>query len=79
MVAYVRQHAMVDNDTLGSKRLVSLFQKGTLQQRPKAPAWDLPLVLDTQRLPPFEPLARPQLKWLFAKTDPAKLRALSVN
>ncbi|KAK9542065.1 hypothetical protein VZT92_002063 [Zoarces viviparus] len=65
-------HARVDNGTVGSHRLVSLFLKGALRLRPpnapKAPAWDLHLVLDTLCLPPFEPLARAEPRWLATKT-----------
>ncbi|KAK0149825.1 hypothetical protein N1851_009418 [Merluccius polli] len=66
------RHARVDGNTVGCHRLVSLFLKGALRLRPpqaqRAPVWDLPLVLDALCLPPFEPLAQAELKWVSAKT-----------
>ncbi|XP_062279213.1 uncharacterized protein LOC133984014 [Scomber scombrus] len=45
---------------------------GAMRLRPpqaqRAPVWDLPLVLDALCLPPFEPLAQAELKWVSAKT-----------
>ena len=35
---------------------------------PRAPAWDLTMVLDALCMPPFEPLAQAELKWLSCKT-----------
>ena len=50
---------------------MSLFLRGALRQRPpstpRAPAWDLPLVLDALSSPPFEPLAQVGLWWLPTK------------
>ena len=61
-----------DRITVGSHRLISLFFRGALRLRlpstPKAPAWDLPLVLDALCLPPFEPLSQEELRWLSVKT-----------
>lgn len=72
MAAISSQHDRIDYDTVGSNRLVSLFLKGALRLRPpstpRAPAWDLPLVLDALCLPPFEPLVQAELRWLSAKT-----------
>ncbi|KAK0147854.1 hypothetical protein N1851_012468 [Merluccius polli] len=72
VAAISSRHARVDGNTVGCHRLVSLFLKGALRLRPpqaqRAPAWDLPLVLDALCLPPFEPLAQAELKWVSAKT-----------
>lgn len=72
-------HVRVDNGTVGRHGLVSLFLKGAQRLRPvrtaRAPPWDLPLVLDALRRPPFEPMARAELKWVSWKT--AFLLALS--
>ena len=72
VAAISSRHARVDNDTVGGHRLVSLFLKGALRLRPpraqRAPAWDLHLVLDALCLPPFEPLAQAELKWVSIKT-----------
>ena len=50
---------------------VSLFLRGVLRLRPprtlRAPAWDLPLVLEAMSSPPFEPLTQVGLKWLSMK------------
>ena len=66
------QHTHFEGVTLGSHKLVSLFLKGAARLRPprtpRAPAWDLPLVLDALSLPPFEPLAQAGLRWLSIKT-----------
>lgn len=66
------QHIRIDNGTVGSHSLVSLFLKGAQRLHPprasRAPAWDLPLVLDALRRPPFEPLAQAELKWVSWKT-----------
>ncbi|KAK0136957.1 hypothetical protein N1851_026823 [Merluccius polli] len=55
----------------GVDGLVSLFLRGALRLRPprtlRAPAWDLPLVLEAMSLPPFEPLTQVGLKWLSMK------------
>ena len=65
-------HVRVDNGTVGSHGLVSLFLRGAQRLHPqsttRAPAWDLPLVLDALRRPPFEPLAQAELKWVSCKT-----------
>ena len=65
-------HQSVDNRTVGRHELVSLFLRGArrLCQRPapRAPDWDLPLVLTALCHPPFEPLAQAELKWLSCKT-----------
>lgn len=51
---------------------MSLFLKGAQRLRPRSlvrvPSWDLPLVLAALRGPPFEPLARADLRWLTVKT-----------
>ena len=64
-------HDGVDGATVGRHRLVSLFLRGALRLRPptamRAPAWDLPLVLETLSSPPFEPLDQVGLKWLSMK------------
>ncbi len=61
-VAVSSQHVKVDNVSVGRHRLVSLFLKGALRLRPprapRAPTWDLPLMLDALCLPPFEPLSQ---------------------
>lgn len=55
-------HILVDNGTVGSHRLVSLFLRGARRLHPlrvrNAPVWDLPLVLDALCQHPFEPLAQ---------------------
>lgn len=72
VAAISSRHARVDNDTVGCHRLVSLFLRGAWRLQPprvqRAPAWDLHLVLDALCLPPFEPLARTELKWVSVKT-----------
>ncbi|XP_010783025.1 ryanodine receptor 2-like [Notothenia coriiceps] len=71
MAAISAQHVGVNGATVGRHRLVSLFLRGALRQRPpstpRAPAWNLPLVLDALSSPPFEPLAQVGLKWLSLK------------
>ena len=65
-------HVRIDNATVGRHSLVSLFLKGAQRLHPpratRAPVWDLPLVLDALRRPPFEPLAQAELKWVTCKT-----------
>lgn len=65
-------HTRIDGCTVGSHNLVSLFLRGARRLRPpsvpRAPVWDLPLVLDALCSPPFEPLAQADLKWLSCKT-----------
>ena len=65
-------HVMVENGTVGSHRLVSSFLKGAQRlnppRAPRAPVWDLNLVLDALCRAPFEPLAHAELKWLSCKT-----------
>ncbi|KAK0156351.1 hypothetical protein N1851_000348 [Merluccius polli] len=50
VAAISSQHEGVDGATVGCHRLVSLFLRGALRLRPprtlRAPAWDLPLVLE---------------------------------
>lgn len=62
----------VDYVTVGSHKLVYLFLKGALKLLPprvqRAPAWDLPLVLDALCQHPFEHLDQVGLKWLSMKT-----------
>ena len=57
---------------MGSHRLVSLFLRGAQRlhppRAPRAPAWDLNLILDALCRAPFEPLSRAELKWLSYKT-----------
>ena len=59
-------HDRVDGAMVGRHRLVSLFLRGALRLRPptamRAPAWDLPLVLEALSLPPFEPPLSPWAK-----------------
>ncbi len=69
--AILSQQIRVSNVVVGSHRLVSLFSKGLSlcpPRAPRAPAWDLPLVLEAWCLPPFEPLAQEGLRWLSIKT-----------
>ena len=65
-------HVKVESCTVGSHRLISSFLKGAHRlnppRAPRAPVWDLNLVLDTLCRAPFEPLARAELKWLSYKT-----------
>ncbi|XP_041802371.1 uncharacterized protein LOC121613147, partial [Chelmon rostratus] len=72
VAAISSRHVLVNNNTVGCHRLVTLFLKGALRLRPprlpRAPAWDLPLVLDALCSPPFEPLAQAGLRWLSVKT-----------
>lgn len=60
MAAISSQHTQVNRVTVGSHRLVSLFLKGALRLHPpkaqRAPAWDLPLVLEALCQSPFEPM-----------------------
>ncbi|KAK0154140.1 hypothetical protein N1851_003764 [Merluccius polli] len=71
VAAISSRHEGVDGATVGCHRLVSLFLRGALRLRPprtlRAPAWDLPLVLEAMSLPPFEPLTQVGLKWLSMK------------
>ncbi|KAK0139592.1 hypothetical protein N1851_023527 [Merluccius polli] len=71
VAAISSRHEGVDGATVGCRRLVSLFLRGALRLRPprtlRAPAWDLPLVLEAMSLPPFEPLTQVGLKWLSMK------------
>ena len=71
VAAISSQHTQIDGVTVGSHRLISLFLKGVLRLRPprarRAPAWDLPLLLEAVCRPPFEPLAHADLKWLSMK------------
>ena len=71
VAAISARHVRVDNQTVGSHTLVTRFLKGALRRNPprpvKVPSWDLPLVLDALRLPPFEPLEQAELKWSSAK------------
>ena len=64
-------HDGVDGAMVGRHRLVSLFLRGALRLCPptamRAPAWDLPLVLEALSSPPFEPLGQVRLKWLSMK------------
>lgn len=52
-------HEKVDNATVGSHKMVSLFLRGACRlcspMVPRAPVWDLPLVLEPLCRPPFEP------------------------
>ncbi len=72
VAAISSRHAQVDNGTVGSHRLVSSFLKGAWRLRPprvlRVPPWDLRLVLDALCLPPFEPLAQAELRWVSVKT-----------
>ena len=61
MAAMSVEHARVDNQTVGSHRLVSPLPKGSSEvaspESPQGPpTWDLPLVLHALCFPPFEPL-----------------------
>lgn len=51
---------------------MSLFLRGTQRlippRVPRAPAWDLNIVVGALSRPPFEPLAQIDLKWLSYKT-----------
>ncbi|KAK0151644.1 hypothetical protein N1851_007054 [Merluccius polli] len=71
VAAISSRHEGVDGATVGCHRLVSLFLRGVLRLCPprtlRAPAWDLPLVLEAMSLPPFEPLTQVGLKWLSMK------------
>ncbi|KAK0130707.1 hypothetical protein N1851_034661 [Merluccius polli] len=71
VAAISSRHEGVDGATVGCHRLVSLFLRGALRLHPprtlRAPAWDLPLVLEAMSLPPFEPLTQVGLKWLSMK------------
>ena len=71
VAAISSRHEMVDGATVGCNRLVSFFLRGALRLRPprtlRAPAWDLPLVLEAMSLPPFEPLTQVGLKSLSMK------------
>lgn len=66
------RHSRVDNVTVGSHPLVSLFLRGARRLRPpiipRAPAWDLPLVLSALCQPPYEPLVQADLRWVSLKT-----------
>ena len=66
------RHSNVDGVAVGSHRLVSLFLRGARRLHPptipRAPAWDLPLVLSALCRPPFEPLPQAALRWVSLKT-----------
>ncbi|XP_013857240.1 uncharacterized protein LOC106513109 [Austrofundulus limnaeus] len=72
VAALSSNHAVVDGGTIGSHNLVSLFLSGARRLHPptvlRAPAWDLPLVLEALRHTPFKPLLQADLKWLSCKT-----------
>lgn len=65
-------HHGINGCSVGTDRTVSSFLKGARRLRPPtrpvAPPWDLTLVLDALRAPPFEPLDQVGLKWLSLKT-----------
>ena len=65
-------HVKVDGGTVGSHSLVSDFMRGAWRlhppKSPRPPPWDLNLVLDALCAPPFEPVARAELKWVSCKT-----------
>ena len=71
VAAISARHGRVGGQTVGSHTLVSRFLKGAQRQNPpqvaRVPSWDLPLVLEALRLPPFEPLERAELRYLSAK------------
>ena len=71
VAAISSQHERVDGATVGCHRLVPLFLRGApwlrLPRTLRAPAWDLPLVLEAMSSPPFEPLTQVGLKWLSMK------------
>ena len=64
-------HARVNNQTVGSRYLVSQFLKGAQRRRPLSvtvvPSWDLTLVLRSVCRPPFEPIGEAELRWLSAR------------
>lgn len=87
------RHIEVDGGTVGSNKYISLFLKGARRlhppRRPVVPAWDLTMVLEALKSPPFEPLAEVGMKWRSMKTAfllamvsakrVGELRALSVH
>ncbi len=72
VAAISSRHARVNNGTVGSHSLVSLFLRGAQRlhppRAPRTPSWDLPLVLEALCMPPFEPLAQAELRWVSCKT-----------
>lgn len=87
------RHIEVDGGTVGSNKYISLFLKGARRlhppRRPVVPPWDLTMVLEALKSPPFEPLAEVGMKWRSMKTAfllamvsakrVGELRALSVH
>ncbi|XP_057685683.1 uncharacterized protein LOC130911993 [Corythoichthys intestinalis] len=71
VAAISAHHAKVSGGSVGNHGLVATFLKGALRLHPRrcprAPVWDLQLVLDSLCRPPFEPMdaARPQ--WVARK------------
>ena len=65
-------HEAVGGVIIGRHPLVSQFIKGACRLRPtrspRAPSWDLPLVLRSLTQPPYEPLYQSTLKFLSHKT-----------
>ena len=64
--------APIDKTLVGQHPYIIRFLKGVYNSRPPVrkllPEWDLPLVLDMLRQPPFEPLKSSNLKYLTWKT-----------
>ena len=71
VAAISAKHSKVDNQTVGSHTLVTRFLRGVRRRNPpqavKHPSWDLTLVLEALRHPPYEPLGQSELKWASAK------------
>lgn len=65
-------HIGFDNKSVGHHPIVARFMKGARKKsrvsKPRAPPWDLALVLDALCQPPFEPLGRMDMKMLTLKT-----------
>lgn len=68
VAAISSNHTDNDVSTVGSHNLAYFFLRGPRKLHSpavlQAPDWELPLVLDAQRHPPFEPLPQADLKWL---------------
>ena len=71
VAAISARHSKVDNQTVGSHTLVTRFLRGVRRRNPlqavRHPSWDLTLVLEALRRPPYEPMQQSELKWASAK------------
>nr|XP_061814201.1 uncharacterized protein LOC133604909 [Nerophis lumbriciformis] len=71
VAAISAHHAKVSGGSVGNHGLVATFLKGALRLHPRrcprAPVWDLQLVLDSLCRPPFEPMDAAGPQWVARK------------